>query len=228
MSQRWIVKGEQCAVRAGSQNASDMSGVPLDCPVQLEDKRLQRSTAPNPTVCWRGRHRTVRCARRHQSQPMARKWLEAINTPKPPPFKSSKFSELHIHCKIKGRHSKDTFKAFNPLKAPKSTLLLRDLWEDHLCFFVALVAWIIFYNKHSVIYDLSIFKHAYSNRSVYIFAASNISESALQNLCRMLWCKHASMVTKRLFKHWYSSMQMWVFPSSFNNNISYCLLDILI
>jgi hypothetical protein len=43
-------------------------------------------------ACWHGthrtvnstcpmHHRTVRCAHRQQTQPMARKWLEAINTP---------------------------------------------------------------------------------------------------------------------------------------------------
>jgi hypothetical protein len=106
-------------------------------------------------VCWRGthrtvnstypvHHRTVRCAHRHQTQPTARKWLETINTPQPSPSMASKYSEYHIHFKSKGNHSKDTTKAFNPLQAPKSTLLLRDLWEDHLCSFVALVAWTAF------------------------------------------------------------------------------------
>jgi hypothetical protein len=44
-------KSEQCASKKSeqrSQNAPDMSGVPPDCPVQLEDKGLQRSAAPNP------------------------------------------------------------------------------------------------------------------------------------------------------------------------------------
>jgi hypothetical protein len=90
------------------------------------------------------RHRTVRCAHRQQTQPMARKWLEAINTPQPSPSMASKYSEHQIHCQSKGNHFKDTTKAFNPLQAPKPTLLLTDLWEDHLCSFVALVAWISF------------------------------------------------------------------------------------
>jgi hypothetical protein len=47
--------------------------------------------------------------------------------PQPPPFKPSKFSELHIQYKSKGKHSKDTIKAFNSLQGPKSTQLLRDL-----------------------------------------------------------------------------------------------------
>jgi hypothetical protein len=69
-----------------------------------------------------------------------------------------------------------------------------------------LFPWINFYNKHSVIYDLSIFKQ----KRVHCCCIF-LSECALRILCRMLWCKHANMVTRRLFKHWYSSMQMWVF-----------------
>jgi hypothetical protein len=57
---------------------------------------------------------------------------------------ASKYSEHHIHYKSKDNNSNDTSKAFNPLQATKSTLLLRDLREDHLCSFVALVAWIAF------------------------------------------------------------------------------------
>jgi hypothetical protein len=68
----------------------------------------------------------------------------AINTPQPPPFKPSKPPALLIQYKSKGKHSKDTIKACNPLQAPKSTQLLRYLREDHLCSFVALVAWIAF------------------------------------------------------------------------------------
>jgi hypothetical protein len=68
----------------------------------------------------------------------------AINTPQPPLFKPSKPPTLLIQYKSKGKHSEDTIKAFNPLQAPKSTQLLRDLSEDHLCSFVALVAWIAF------------------------------------------------------------------------------------
>jgi hypothetical protein len=112
-----------------------MSGVPLDCPVQLEDKGLQRSTAPNPNglLTWQAsdsKQYPVRCTTRLSGEPSTTTAIivvGAINTPQPPPFKSSKFSELHIHCKSKGKHSKDTIKVFNPLQAPKSTLLLRDL-----------------------------------------------------------------------------------------------------
>jgi hypothetical protein len=33
----------------------------------------------------------------------------------------------------------------DPLKVSYSTLAHLDLWEDHLCFFVALVAWLAFF-----------------------------------------------------------------------------------
>jgi hypothetical protein len=43
-------------VRAQKSEGTELSGVALsgmapDCPVQLEDKRLQQSTAPNPNGC---------------------------------------------------------------------------------------------------------------------------------------------------------------------------------
>jgi hypothetical protein len=38
-------------VRAQKSEGTALSGVALDCPVQLEDKRIQRSTAPNPNGC---------------------------------------------------------------------------------------------------------------------------------------------------------------------------------
>jgi hypothetical protein len=74
----------------------------------------------------------------------ARIVVGVINTSQPPPFNPSKPPTLHIQYKSKDKHSKDTIKAFNPLQAPKSTQVLRDLRDDHLCYFVALVAWIAF------------------------------------------------------------------------------------
>jgi hypothetical protein len=38
-------------VRAQKSENTGLSGVAPDCLVQLEDKRLQRSTAPNPNGC---------------------------------------------------------------------------------------------------------------------------------------------------------------------------------
>jgi hypothetical protein len=55
------------------------------------------------------------------------KWLEAINTTQPPPSMASKYSEHHIHCKSKAKHSKTHSKHSIHSKLPKSTLVLRDL-----------------------------------------------------------------------------------------------------
>jgi hypothetical protein len=104
----------QSEVRAGSQNAPDMSGVPPDCPVQLQDKGLKRSTAPNPNglLTWHApdiEQWPIRCTTGLSGAPSTattRIMVGAINTPQPPPFKPSKFFELHIHCKIKRLHSK--------------------------------------------------------------------------------------------------------------------------
>jgi hypothetical protein len=125
MRQQWTAMlDQQCTVqksevRLRSQNAPD-------CPVQLEDKGLQRSTAPNPNgqMTWHAPNTEqchIRCTTGLSGVPStstARIVVGAINTLQPPPFKSSKFSELHIHCKSKGKHSKDTTKAFNQLQAP--------------------------------------------------------------------------------------------------------------
>jgi hypothetical protein len=91
----------QC--RGRSQRASD-------CSVQLEDKRLQRSTALNPNSCAdvvrTGQCTvTIWCAHRQQPLPTARKWLGAINTPQSPHSLASKHSKHPIHCKSKRLHS---------------------------------------------------------------------------------------------------------------------------
>jgi hypothetical protein len=76
-------------VRAGSQNLPDMSSVLPDCLVQLEDKGLQRSTAPNPNgvLTWHAPDSEqchVRCTTELSGAPsiaMARIVVGAINTP---------------------------------------------------------------------------------------------------------------------------------------------------
>jgi hypothetical protein len=125
-------------------------GVAPDCSVQLQDKGSKGRPLQNPNgradvahrivnnVCP-VRHRTVRCARRQQKQPTARKWLEAINTPQPPHSKPSKHSELPIQYKSKANHSNTHSKHSIHSKFPKSTLVLRDLREDHLCSFALLL-----------------------------------------------------------------------------------------
>jgi hypothetical protein len=72
-------------VRAQKSEGTGLFGVAPDCPMQLEDRRLQRSTAPNPNGCADVARIgqctvAVRCAHRQQPLPMARKWLKAINT----------------------------------------------------------------------------------------------------------------------------------------------------
>jgi hypothetical protein len=80
-------------VRAQKSEVTGLSGVAPDYPVQQDDKRLQRSTAPNPNNCADVArigymhsgcpvvHLTVRCTHRQQPLPTARKWLGAISTP---------------------------------------------------------------------------------------------------------------------------------------------------
>jgi hypothetical protein len=108
-------------------------------------KRLQRSTAPNPNglLMWQApdsEQCLVRCTIDSNS------WNSGWGYKYPNHLYSSNPSLLHFsfNTRAKGKHSKVTIKAFNPLQAPKSTQLLRDLIEDHLCSFVALVAWIAF------------------------------------------------------------------------------------
>jgi Ca2+-dependent lipid-binding protein len=87
---------------------------------------------------------TVWCAHRQQAEPTARKWLGAINTPQPPHSWASKFSELLIQYKSKVNHSKTYSKHSIHSKFPKSTLVLRDLREDHLCSFALLLLGLAF------------------------------------------------------------------------------------
>jgi hypothetical protein len=126
-----------------SQKSEQQSRNAPDCPVQLEDKGLQWSTAPNPNgvLTWHASDSEqcyVRCTTGLFGAPStttARIVVGAINSPQPPPFKPSKFSELHIQYKSKCNTSKTQSKHSIPSKLQKSTLLLRDLRDDHLCFF---------------------------------------------------------------------------------------------
>jgi hypothetical protein len=60
---------------------------------------------PNDWVTWLP-HRTVRCAHRQQPSPTAVFVVGAINTPKPSPFKASKFPAFCIQYKSSRLHSK--------------------------------------------------------------------------------------------------------------------------
>jgi hypothetical protein len=99
-----VVNSVPTEVRAQKSEGTGLSGVAPDCPVQQDDKQLQRSTAPNPNDCADVARTgqctvTVRCAHHQQPLSTARKWLEAINTPQPPHSLASKYSQHPIHCK---------------------------------------------------------------------------------------------------------------------------------
>jgi hypothetical protein len=62
---------------------------------------------------------TVRCADRQQKQPTTRKWLEAINTPPTTSFNGIQVFWTPYSLQEHSQTLQDTFKAFNPLQAPK-------------------------------------------------------------------------------------------------------------
>jgi hypothetical protein len=111
---------EQCAAELRAEKSEHTGRV--RCGTGLSGattgQGFQRSTRSKPQrACWRGTHRTVnsdcpvhhrpvQCAHRQQNQSTARKWLEVINTPQPPPSMASKFSEVHIQYKSNSIHSK--------------------------------------------------------------------------------------------------------------------------
>jgi hypothetical protein len=107
---RCHMNSEQCA----SQKSEQRSQNTPDCPVPQEDKRLQRSTAPNPNglLTWHALDSEqchVRCTTRLSGVPIdSNGWNSGwgYKYPQPPPFKPSKFSELHIQYKSKSIHSK--------------------------------------------------------------------------------------------------------------------------
>jgi hypothetical protein len=128
---------EQCRakVRAQKSEGTRLSSVAPDCPMQLEDKRLQRSTAPNPNGCADVVHTgqctvIVRWRTGLSGAPIASslpqwlwKWLGAINTPN---------HLIHIHqsllkssfiARAKAQHSKTQSKQSIHSKSPKSTLV---------------------------------------------------------------------------------------------------------
>jgi hypothetical protein len=118
-----------------------------DCPVQQDDKALQRSTAPNSNGCA-DVARTGQCTltvRWHiglsgapiasRNQPTTRSGWEAINTPQPPHSLPSKPSEIFIHCKSKIPTLQDTIKAINPLKVSKINSSTLGLVRGSIVFF---------------------------------------------------------------------------------------------
>jgi hypothetical protein len=123
-----------------------MSGVASDCPVQQEDKGLQRSTPPNPNgqLTWHApdtEQCPVRCTTGLSSVPSiatARIVVAAINTHRPPTFKPSKFSELHIQYKSKRLHSK-TQSIDQILSKPPNQLNCLVTWERVFCVLLLLL-----------------------------------------------------------------------------------------
>jgi hypothetical protein len=101
-------------VRTAKSEHIGLYGVPPYCPVPQEDKGLQWTTAPNPNglLTWQASEIEqchVQCTTGLSVVPStttARIVVGAINTAQPPPFKSSKFSDLHIQYKSKSLHSK--------------------------------------------------------------------------------------------------------------------------
>jgi hypothetical protein len=85
-SKQW---SEQCAAEVRAEKSKCGTGLSS----AATGWRLPTVDRSKPQwACWRGTHRTVnsaypvhdrtvRCAHRQQTQPTARKWLEAINTP---------------------------------------------------------------------------------------------------------------------------------------------------
>jgi hypothetical protein len=147
-------------VQVRSQSRKSEHTVHVQCGTGLSDVATRQrvptvNTLQTPTTCRRGahrtvnstcpvHHRTVRCAHRQQNQPTTKKWLEAINTPQPPPSMASKFYEVHIQCKSNSIHSKAHSKDQILSKPPNQLNSISDLREGVLCSFVALVAWIAF------------------------------------------------------------------------------------
>jgi hypothetical protein len=142
------MNSEQCAGQKSEQRSQNAP----DCPVSQEDKELQRSITLNPNglLTWQAPDNEqchVHCTTGLSSVPIdSNGWNSGWNYkyPQPPPFKPFKPPTFLIQYKSKYKHYKDIIKAFNPLQAPKSTQLLRDLREDHLCSLVVLVSWIVF------------------------------------------------------------------------------------
>jgi hypothetical protein len=101
-----IHQTDRCANKATVNFAQQSTALTSEqWTVQKSEVSPQSQNTPDCPVC----HLTVRCRKRTkdfngqqlQSQPTARKWLEAINNPQPPPFKSSKLLTLLLQYKNK-------------------------------------------------------------------------------------------------------------------------------
>jgi hypothetical protein len=106
---RRVYSDEQCRteVRATKSEVTGLSGVAPDCPVQQDDKALQRTTAPNPNGCA-DVARTGRCT-------VTVRWRTGLSHPSL--LKSS------FIARTKAQHSKTQSKQSIHSKSPKSTLV---------------------------------------------------------------------------------------------------------
>jgi hypothetical protein len=95
----------QIKCQSNGQRGTGLSGVALDCPVPHEDKASNGRPAPCPNgrMTWRHTghcpvaHRTIRCAHRQQTSPMATILLVAINTTPTSHFKGGSPSNIPSH-----------------------------------------------------------------------------------------------------------------------------------
>jgi hypothetical protein len=113
-------RDKQCMseLEAQKSEGTGLSGVAPDCSVQLEDKRLHRSTTPNPNGCadvartgqctvtvrWRTGLSGAPIASRNQ--PTTRSGWEAINTPNHLIHSHPSILNSTFIAKAKAQHSK--------------------------------------------------------------------------------------------------------------------------
>jgi hypothetical protein len=155
----WTVKSAQCR----SQKSELRSQNTPNCPVCQRTVRCSKRTKDfngqmlqTPTVYWRGRHRLVNSVMFGApldcpvcpSTATAGIVVGAINTPQPPPFKPSKFYELHIQYKSKSIHSK-THSKDQILSKPQIQLNCLMTWERVFCVSLLLLLLGLLYSSDS-------------------------------------------------------------------------------
>jgi hypothetical protein len=139
---------EQCTeqkseVRTAKSKRTGLSIVPPDCSVPQEDKVLQRSNAlnPNDRLKWHAPDSAqchVWCTAELSGVPIDNNsWNSGWGYKYPPTTTIQAIQVFRTsHSILEQRHTlQDTIKGPNPLQVPKSTQVLSDLREDHLCLF---------------------------------------------------------------------------------------------
>jgi hypothetical protein len=127
----------------GRNNEQCRSQNTPDCPVPHKDKGLQRSTAPKPNgwLTWQSPDNEqchVQCTTGLSGVPIDNNGWNSDRSYKYPPTTTIQAIQVFrtSHSILEKRHTlQDTIKGSNPLQVPKSTQVLSDLREDHLCFF---------------------------------------------------------------------------------------------